>query len=609
MAILENINDIQDLKKLNYDNMAQLAAEIRSFLVENVSETGGHLASNLGAVELTLALHKVFCSPEDNIVFDVGHQSYVHKILTGRKNAFKTLRQHGGLSGFPKVTESKHDVFNSGHASNSISVALGIAEANRLMQKDNHSIAVLGDGALTGGLCYEALNNAGRSKANLIVILNDNEMSISPNVGSMTNYLTKLRTGKKYTNMKRSVKAKLIRNKVGKKLYAFLDKTKDGVRRLLLAPTLFEELGFTYIGPIDGHNIQNLCTVFERAKDLNKPVFIHLYTQKGRGYPFAEQAPDLYHGTGPFDIKIPLQPKEQVTFSSVCGKSLLQAAAQKENVVAISAAMADATGLSPFAKAYPDRFFDVGISEAHAVTFGAGLAVKGYFPAVCIYSTFMQRAYDSILHDMALQPHVSALLCLDRAGLVGEDGETHHGIFDVAYLSHIPGIEIFTPYTAQGLEAVIRHAATEQKSVYAVRYPRGSAVSGSEVENVYMPEQLRTGEKVTVVSHSRMTSVVQETKFDGDHFHLNCIKPIPTEEIIKSLKKTGRLVTVEDNQIKGGMGMLLAEELTKAGFTAYKQLPLGIDDSFVTHGSVQELLCDLKLDAKSLETQIEEFIQ
>ncbi|MBR3943298.1 MAG: 1-deoxy-D-xylulose-5-phosphate synthase [Clostridia bacterium] len=609
MAILENINSTEDVKKLNYDNLTQLAAEIRSFLVDNVSKTGGHLASNLGIVELTLALHKVFNSPNDSIVYDVGHQSYVHKILTGRKDAFKTLRQHGGLSGFPKVSESEHDTFNSGHASNSISVALGFAEANRLLQKNNHAIAVLGDGALTGGLSYEALNNAGRSKANLIVILNDNEMSISPNVGSMTNYLTKLRTGKKYTNMKRSVKAKLIKNKVGKKVYGFLDRAKDGVRRLLLAPTLFEELGFTYVGPIDGHNIQNLCTVFERAKDLNKPVFIHLYTQKGRGYPFAEQAPHLYHGTGPFDVTKPVQASKSETFSSVCGKTLLSLGEQKKNLVAVSAAMADATGLLPFANQYPERFFDVGISEAHAVTFSAGLAAKGYFPAVCIYSTFMQRAYDSILHDMALQPHVSALLCLDRAGLVGADGETHHGIFDISYLSHIPNVEIFTPYTAEGMEQAIKLAVTEQKKVYAVRYPRGGTVHGETVSDIYAPEQLRKGEKVTVVTCSRMTSVVKEVPFDGDHFHLNCIKPIKFDEIIKSLEKTGKLVTVEDNMIKGGMGMLLAEELVKAGFTAYGHLPLGIDDTFVTHGSVDELLCDLKLDAKSLETRIEEFIK
>lgn len=609
MAILENMNKLQDLKQLNYENMAQLAAEIRSFLVDSVSKTGGHLASNLGVVELTLALHKVFNSPEDSIVFDVGHQSYVHKILTGRKDAFKTLRQHNGLSGFPKVSESEHDSFNSGHASNSISVALGFAEANRLMKNENHSIAVLGDGALTGGLCYEALNNAGRSKANLIVILNDNEMSISPNVGSMTKYLNKLRTGPKYTSMKRSVKEKLVQNKAGEKVYTFLDRTKDGVRRMLLAPTLFEELGFTYIGPIDGHNIENLCTVLERAKDLNKPVFIHVYTKKGKGYPFAEQAPHLYHGTGPFDITKAVTPSDAETFSSVCGNTLHALGEQNKNLVAVSAAMADATGLLPFAKKYPERFFDVGISEAHAVTFSAGLSAKGYFPAVCIYSTFMQRAYDSILHDMALQPHVSALLCLDRAGLVGADGETHHGIFDISYLSHIPNVEIFTPYTAEGLEAAIHLAVTEQKKVYAVRYPRGGAVHGEIVSDVYVPEQLRNGEKVTVVSCSNMTNVVKDVHFDGDHFHLNCIKPVKIDEIAKSLAKTGKLVTIEDNVIKGGMGMLLGEALAKAGVYGIQHLSLGIDDAFVTHGSVDELLCDLELDAKSLETKIEEFIK
>lgn len=608
MAVLENIHNIKDLKQLDNGHLTQLAAEIRSFLVENVAKTGGHLASNLGIVELTLALHKVFDSPEDSIVFDVGHQSYVHKILTGRKDAFSTLRKHGGLSGFPKVTESVHDSFNSGHASNSISVALGIAEANRILKKENFSVAVLGDGALTGGMCYEALNNAGRSKANLIVVLNDNEMSISPNVGSMTSYLNKLRTGKKYTSMKRSVKDKLIQTKAGEKVYTFLDNAKDGVRRLLLEPTFFEDLGFTYIGPIDGHDLESLCTVLSRAKDLNKPVFIHVYTKKGKGYPFAENAPDLYHGTGPFDTTKPLVAKETETFSSVCGNALLQLAGEKENLVAVSAAMADATGLLPFSAKYSERFFDVGISEAHAVTFGAGLSCKGFFPAICIYSTFLQRAYDSILHDMALQPHVSGLLCLDRAGLVGEDGETHHGIFDISYLSHIPGIKLFTPYTAEGLQAVLKHAVTEQDGVYAVRYPRGSAVHGEEVTDIFAPEQLRKGDKVTVVSCSRMTTVTQNSEFDGDHFHLNCIKPIQTDAIIKSLQKTGKLVTVEDNVIKGGMGSLLAEELLKAG-VSFSHRMLGVDDCFVAHGSVDELLCDLKLDAKSLETQIKEFIK
>lgn len=609
MAILEKINSPRDLKQLKTEELTVLAAEIRRFLIDSISETGGHLASNLGIVELTLAIHKVFDSPNDSIVWDVGHQSYVHKILTGRKDRFPTLRKFGGLSGFPKTAESVHDTFNSGHSSDSISVALGIAEANRLKNNKNFAVAVLGDGALTGGLAYEALNNAGRSKANLIVILNDNEMSISHNVGSMTNYLNKLRTDVKYTNLKERVKSRLSLTPAGSRLSKVLNNTKYGIKHLFLPGTLFEALGFTYIGPIDGHDTSMLLSVLESAKHLEKPVFIHVYTKKGKGYTFAENAPDLYHGTGAFDKTKPIVPSEKQTFSKVSGDEILNLAKTDSKIVAVSAAMADSTGLKPFSETFPKRFFDVGISEAHAVTFSAGLAESGFFPIICIYSTFMQRAYDSIVHDLALQQNLSAVLCLDRAGLVGEDGETHHGIFDIAYLSHIPNVKVFTPHTAEGVKAALRHAAAEKKGIYAIRYPRGEAENGEEISDIFAPEQLRAGEKVTVVTVSRMTNVLEKTDFNGDHFHLNCIKPIKTAEIIKSLQKTHRLVTAEDNLLTGGMGQLLANALNDAGFDAYKHLPLGIRDRFVPQGSVCELLSYLELDEKHIAEKIEEFIK
>lgn len=607
MGLLEKINSPKDLKSLSSDQLLVLAEEIRQFLIENVSKTGGHLASNLGIVELTLGLHKTFNSPDDSFIFDVGHQSYVHKILTGRKDRFNTLRKFGGLSGFPKMSESSHDKFNSGHASNSISVAAGIAEANRLMGKKDYSVAILGDGALTGGLAFEALNNAGRLKSNLIVILNDNKMSISDNVGSLTNYLNRLRTTEKYTDFKERLKEALDKSNMGKKFSHLLSSTKSGIRHLFLSGTIFEALGFTYIGPIDGHDVNMICSVLESAKHLEKPVFIHAYTQKGKGYSFAEQAPHLYHGIGPFEKTRAFVPKDSLTYSKICGDFVCETAKTDEKIVAISAAMCDSTGLTPFSEAHKDRFFDVGISEGHAVTFAAGLSKKGFFPVVCIYSTFMQRAYDNIVHDLALQGF-PALLCLDRAGLVGEDGETHHGIFDVAYLSHIPGIELFTPYSKEGLEAVLKHVFKEKSKLYAVRYPRGCAVeTGNEITDVFAPEQLREGDKVTVVSISAITKTVKNAEFSGDHFHLNCIKPVNIEPIIKSLKKTGRLVTVEDNLISGGMGQILTEELKKNGFYEHRHLPLGIEDRFVPQGKVDELLELLGLDEASISQKIEEF--
>ena len=601
MGLLQNINSPKDIKNLSTDELNLLAGEIRQFLIENVSKTGGHLASNLGICEITLAIHKVFDSPNDSIVFDVGHQSYVHKIITGRRDLFPTLRKFNGLSGFPKSIESPHDVFNSGHSSNSVSVALGIAEANKLSGNKNFAIALLGDGALTGGLVYEALNNAGRSDSNLIVILNDNEMSISQNVGGMTKYLNKLRTAEKYTDFKSNLKSVLNQTPVGKKLSGFLSTTKSGLKHMLLSDTIFDSLGFTHIGPIDGHDISALISVLESAKHLKKPVFIHAYTKKGKGYEFAEKAPHLYHGVGPFDKTKPIYENDALTYSKIAGNAILNAAETDKKIVAISAAMCDSTGLSPFSKKFPERFFDVGISEGHAVTFSAGLSKKGYFPVACIYSTFLQRAYDNILHDLSLQ-QLPALLCIDRAGLVGEDGETHHGIFDISFLSHIPEITIFTPYSKEGVEGCINYALTHKDKLYAVRYPRGKAVQGNIVSDPFVPELLREGEKYTVVSISAMTEVVKQAEFDGDHFHLNCIKPLDVTKIAKSLSKTKKLVTVEDNIENGGMGELLTSQLSKKyPNLKFSHTSLAVKDRYVPQGSVGELLSLLGMDKKAIE--------
>lgn len=609
MGILEKITSPDSIKSLTNDSLVVLAEEIRQFLIENVSKTGGHLASNLGVVELTLGIHKVFNSPDDSIIFDVGHQSYVHKILTGRKDMFSSLRKFGGLSGFPKMSESVHDKFNSGHASNSISVAAGIAEANRLKGNKNYSVAILGDGALTGGLAFEALNNAGRLKSNLVVILNDNEMSISSNVGSLTNYLNKLRTTEKYTDLKVKVKETLDKSAIGKKFSHILSNTKTGIKHMLLSGTIFEALGFTYIGPIDGHDISSVCSALESAKHMEKPVFIHAYTKKGKGYSFAEEAPHLYHGISSFDKTKPFEPKNSLSYSKVCGDAILKYAGNDEKIVAICAAMRDSTGLTPFSAEFPDRFFDVGISEGHAVTFAAGLSKNGFFPAICIYSTFMQRAYDNIVHDLALQGF-PALLCLDRAGLVGEDGETHHGIFDVSYLSHIPNLELFTPYSKEGLEAALKYVFENKDKLYAVRYPRGNAVeTETEITDIFVPEKLRCGEDVTVVSISSMTNVVKKAEFCGDHFHLNCIKPLNINEIAESLKKTGKLVTVEDNLVSGGMGQLLSKELNENSISDFSHLPIGIEDRFVPQGSVAQLLEFLEMDEISLSKRIKEFVK
>ncbi len=605
MGIIDSIKSPEDVKKLNNAELARLSGELRKIVTESVAKNGGHLASNLGIVEITLALFKVFNLPEDKIVYDVGHQCYVHKILTGRKDKMDTLRTYGGVAGFPKIQESEYDAFNTGHSGDSVSVAMGIAESNRLNKKDAFAIAVIGDGSLSNGLAFEGLNNAGREKSNLVVVLNDNEMSISKNVGSLSNYLSMLRTRPKYSDFKRNIQNRLGKlNGVGSKLSKALSVTKDSLKHLLIPDTVFEALGFTYVGPIDGHDIELLTTVFEQIKHINKPVLVHTITKKGKGYTFAENNPAAYHGTGAFDVSKPLNVVEKKnSFNYVLDKVLCEQAEKNENIVGICAAMEQAVGMSKFHKSFPDRFYDAGICEGHAVTFAAGMAISGKTPVVAIYSTFMQRAYDNVISDVALtNQHV--VFCMDRAGLSGEDGETHHGLFDVSYMLSVPNMTVLTPRSPDVFEKALEIAINDIEGPVSIRYPKSGAYSNGNIpEDIFKAELLREGNKVTVITMSRMTEVVASIDFDGDHINLNSIKPLDKEAIIKSASKTGRVITVEDNLISGGMGDKVAEILKELKIPVTK---LGIYDRFVTHGSVDELLKELKLDKDSILKVIEE---
>ena len=500
--ILETINSPADVKALSLDELKQLAEEIRQFLISVISKTGGHLAPNLGVVELSLALHRVFSTPEDKIVFDVGHQSYIHKIVTGRREQFPTLRQYGGLSGFPKRSESEHDAFGTGHSSTSISAALGMAVARDLQGKDYNVVAVIGDGSMTGGMAFEALNNAGTLHKKMIVVLNDNEMSISKNVGAMSEYLYQMRTGETYNKIKHDIEGWLKNMEFGTDVLKAIRRLKGSVKYLMVPTSIFEELGFTYLGPVDGHDLQGLTEVLQAAKKIDGPVLVHVLTKKGKGYKPAEESPNKFHGTGPFEIatgKKIANPNAPITYTEVFGKTLTELANEDKEIIGITAAMPDGTGMSTFAKAHPERFFDVGIAEQHAVTSAAGAAAAGMKPVAAIYSTFLQRAYDSVLHDICMQKlHVT--LCLDRAGLVGDDGYTHHGVFDYAYLRSMPEMTIMAPKDENELRHMLK-TAVDYDGPVSVRYPRGSGVGVSIAEPMHsLPigkaEVLREGKDV-----------------------------------------------------------------------------------------------------------------
>lgn len=612
-SILDKVNQPKDLKKLTIEELNLLAEELRQFIIDSVSKTGGHFASNLGVIELTIALHKVFSSPQDKIVWDVGHQSYVHKILTGRKNQFSTLRKLGGLSGFPKSKESEHDHFNTGHSSTSISAALGLAKARDLKKEKDAVIAVIGDGALTGGMAFEALNDAGRSPNNLIVILNDNEMSINKNVGGLSTYLNRFRTEPVYFKVKEDID--LILNKIpaiGKSMAKTVQRAKGSIKYMILPGTLFEELGFTYIGPIDGHNIFSLIGVLNRAKNMKGPILIHTYTKKGKGYSFAEDEPDIYHGISSFNIKTgkPLTNKIDADYSAVFGRKMIEIAEKDKSITAVSAAMPVGTGLGEFSERFPERFFDVGIAEQHAVTFAAGLAASALKPVVAIYSSFFQRAYDQILHDVALQ-NLHVVFAIDRAGVVGQDGETHQGIYDLSFLNHIPNMVVMAPSCYEELRQMLEYAVFSHNGPIAIRYPRGKEEYPIPLcDEKILPgkgERLLLGKDISLVAVGKMVGIALEAAvklrkvgIEAEVINARSCKPLDKDMIVSSVLKTGRIITLEDNSVVGGFGSAVLTMLNENGCRNMQMKIKGLPDEIISHGLVNELFEIYGLDSDGI---------
>lgn len=622
--LLDSISSPVDLKKLPREELLNLAEEIRGFMIDNVSKTGGHLAPNLGVVELTLALHYVFDSPKDKFVWDVGHQSYIHKILTGRREQFHTLRQYKGLCGFPKCEESEYDAFGTGHSSTSISAALGMAIARDLKGDDYNVVGIIGDGALTGGMAFEALNNAGDLHKKMIVVLNDNEMSIARNVGAMSEYLERMRSEPTYSRIKRDVEV-LIKSipSVGEQVLRTAERVKNSLKYMLVPGMLFEEFGFRYIGPIDGHNLGSVISMLEYAKNINGPVLVHVLTQKGRGYEPAEKNPDKFHGISAFDvetgIKVPSTSPGVKTYTEVFSSTMLELAAKDERVVAISAAMPDGTGLTAFANRYPERFFDVGIAEQHATTMAAGMAVSGLRPVLALYSTFAQRAYDQISHDICLQK-LPVILALDRAGLVGDDGATHHGVFDLSYLSHIPNIVIMAPQHEAELRDML-FTALELDCPVAIRYPRGAGVG---VPTDQPPQLLPLGKaqiineagRVMLVGVGNMVSIAKRVAdklnregLDVGVINARFVKPFDKELFIDLAQKGVKLVFLEENVKAGGFASNVSMELLSAGcLDSGAVMSVAIEDEFVTHGSKDLLHQELGFDVPSLVRKVRNFI-
>ena len=611
MSILENIQGHEDLQRLTKAQQLQLCQELRQFLIQHVSATGGHLAPNLGVVELSLAVETVFDTRIDRLVFDVGHQSYVHKILTDRRDQFSSLRRFGGIAGFPKPSESITDAFVAGHASNSVSVALGMARARTLQNQDYHVLAIIGDGATTGGLSYEGLNDAGASHEPLIMILNDNAMSISRNVGGVAHHLSRLRTRPGYFGIKRVYRTVTKKLPGGKYLYRLTHNIKNWMKNRLLDTTLFEDMGFTYIGPVDGHDVSKMIYLLEVAKSLRCPVVFHVLTKKGKGYPPAEENPSKFHGLGPFDPETgrTLAPFG-LTFSDTFGDTMLNLGRVEPRLCAITAAMPQGTGLSAFSKAYPQRTFDVGIAEGHAVSMAGGLAKAGMIPVVAIYSTFLQRAYDMIIQDVAML-HLHVIFAVDRAGLVGEDGETHHGVFDVGFLRQIPGLTILCPGCRSELKEMLIWAVRKCTGPVAIRYPRGGdgAFLTAGRETLF-----RVGRDITIVTYGTMINQVISAAdqlalrgIEAEVLRLRTIKPLDMEAVTTSVRKTGRLLVVEEAEGVGSVGHELIEKLSQRGVPViYSGQNIG--DRFVTHGAMAELYRHLNLDAEAIVRRAEEVV-
>ena len=609
--ILEQIKGPENLKNMSPEELCVLAGEIRTFLIEKISHTGGHLASNLGVVELTIALLRTFDLPKDKIIWDVGHQSYTHKILSGRMQEFDELRQYGGLSGFPKRKESPYDAFDTGHSSTSISAGLGIAQGRDILGEDYKVVSVIGDGALTGGMAYEALNNAARMKKNFIIVLNDNKMSISENVGGMSRYLGGLRTGNGYNDLKKNVADTLERIPVvGERMIDRIKRTKNSIKQLFIPGMLFENMGITYLGPVDGHNIQALCKVFKEAQKLDHAVLVHVLTKKGKGYEPAEKNPAAFHGVSPFDIKTgrPVAEKKYPTYTDVFSKKMCQLGETHPELVAVTAAMPDGTGGAAFGKRFPDRFFDVGIAEAHAVTSAAGMAAAGLRPVVAVYSSFLQRGYDQILHDVCIQ-NLPVIFAVDRAGLVGSDGETHQGIFDYSYLTSIPNMSVAAPKNLWELRAMLDFAM-DYKAPFAIRYPRGTAYRGlkefmqpisyGKGEMLYEEEDialLAVGSMVSTGEHVR--EKLKEEGYSCTLANARFVKPFD-KELVERLAKNHRLiVTMEENVLQGGFGLPVTAYIHEH-YPQVKVLNIALPDAYVEHGNVSVLREGLGIDSDSI---------
>ena len=613
--VLERIQKEDDIKKLKESELDTLAEEIRQFLVEKISKTGGHLASNLGVVELTMALHLICDLPKDKIIWDVGHQSYTHKLLTGRKEGFEDLRSYGGMSGFPKRKESQCDAFDTGHSSTSISAGLGYVRARDLKHEDYTVISVIGDGSLTGGMAYEALNNASNLKTNFIVVLNDNHMSISENVGGMSRYLANLRTADIYTGLKKGVTNALQQVPVmGNRMIEHIRKTKSSIKQLVVPGMFFEDMGITYLGPIPGHNLPMLCKALKEAKKVEGPVLLHVMTTKGKGYEPAETAPDKFHGIGPFDVESGkvLAKKDGDTYTDVFGKVLCDEASRNPDIVAITAAMADGTGLARFKKHYPNRFFDVGIAEEHGVTFAAGLAAGGLKPVFAVYSSFLQRGYDQLIHDVALQ-NLPVVFGVDRAGLVGSDGETHQGIFDLSFLSNIPNMTVMSPKNKWELADMLRFAL-QMNSPVAIRYPRGKAYDGyegcREKISYGKSEWIFEGKEIAILSVGHMFEEAVKTRdklieqgYEPTLINMRFIKPID-EAMIEKVCQTHKLIAViEENVQTGACGERVSEYVMRKMLPSHV-LILALPDDYIEHGSVDVLRKMTGIDSESMSEKI-----
>lgn len=608
MSVLDRVNSPKDLKKLNENELEELCSDIRKMLINTVSKTGGHLASNLGVVELTVAMHKVFNSPQDQIVFDVGHQCYTHKILTGRKDKFGTLRCEGGISGFTRPVESEHDIFSSGHSSTSISAAVGLARAKQIKGEKGKVIAVIGDGALTGGLAYEALNNSGNDNSNLIVVLNDNNMSISKNVGSMAKNLTTIRTSKKYVTFKSKFQHQLARiPKVGTEINRFFTYVNTKIRKMIYKATFFEDLGFRYYGPIDGHDIDALVDVFNAAKAHNHSVLIHVNTVKGKGYYPAEKNPTQFHGIGKFDINTGEPMSSGKNYSACFGETMCNFARNDARICCVTAAMAEGTGLCKFAEEFPKRFFDVGIAEQHAVTFSSGLAKNGLVPVFAVYSTFLQRSYDQLVHDVAMQ-NLKVIFAIDRAGFVGADGESHQGVFDTSFLNSVVGLTVFAPSNFSELEAMFYLGIYKTQGAVAIRYPRGNEEIVS-VKYDYNHENYTVigdeSNKKCIVSYGREFCESAKAYAELDDvflIKLNQIKPID-DTVCEHLKKCETVYFYEESIKSGSVGEIFASMLIENDINVHFK-HFGIDDEFVKQASVEHQLEHYKLDAKSIIKEV-----